>query len=218
MVELINKAGQLAGFTTRFVRRPWMRCQKMVSLGQAHSLFAMIKTPNRQLRYQFPRNKNNYLFRGDYVIFYNKLHGNFDYIEQLAQQLNNNEVTLPLPKFGFGGPTGYVITKRLLAHGLLTKNVNKLPNAIRLMNKNRLDGFLIDKYIGLYQLQSNKDAQNITHSDTVAYSDLWYAPFNKQFYEKHKKEIDKFWSVLPELRNNFEQRLIADTAKQQIDK
>jgi len=207
LLELIKQASKQAELNSRFIRRPWLRCQKMVLLGQAHSLFAMIKTPDRQLRYQFPNNPNNYLLRGDYVIFFHNKSHKQNYIENVAEQISRNEFNLHRPKFGFGAPRGYVITKRLEQLNLLANNAYDLTKAIKLMSNNRLDGFIIDRYIGLSILEKSPAALNIQNSKTVAYSDAWHVPFNKQYYARHKTQIDRFWSLLPALRKKYEAEL-----------
>ena len=210
LVDLIRDASQQANITPRFIRRPWLRCQKMVQLGQVQALFAMIETPERLPLFQFPNNKQHYLMKGNYVIFYNPAFSEPAQMERVAQGLAQDQGVGHLLKFGLGAPRGYVVTKLLARHNALVEGVHLLPQGLNLLKKARLDGFVMDKFIGIEFVFKNRGEAQIAYSAKSVLVDYWYATFNRSFYEMRSRQVEKFWLALPELRQKYESRLEQD--------
>ena len=207
LLDILIEASSSVGITPRFIRRPWLRCQKLVLEGQAQSLFAMIKTPERAVQFQFPEKSSHYLFAGNYVIFYRADPKRRSIMEKTAFNIANN---LPIPEaitHGFGAPHGYIVEGILRNKHVLAKNAYDMPTAIKLIRNDRLDGYVVDQHIGRANLMAPPNNLTITHTENLVLTDLWYAPFNRSFYLAHKEKIDRFWQELPKIRRKHEIKL-----------
>ena len=211
LVELVSEASKVAKIKPRFIRRPWLRCQKMVKLGQAQGLFAMIKTEPRLAHFKFPNLDHQYLLQGQYVIFYKRGPAARARMEQLAHQLLTRQPVTERLQHGLGAPLGYVFSGLLQQQKLLTEGVTQMPQALIMISKDRLDGFVADKYIGIKNLMAHKDGHHLAFTTTPVLVDAWYATFNKSFYQMQSKKIERFWQAVTSLRGKYQVRLENNT-------
>lgn len=57
----------------------------------------------------------------------------------------------------------------------------------------RLDGYLVERRIGLARVDELKQQDNIISSKGVIKRTLWYLPFNRNFYHKNQVDVERLW-------------------------
>jgi polar amino acid transport system substrate-binding protein len=207
MLDLILLSAKDAGITVNLISKPWLRCQKLVKQNQANALFAMIQTPERSLVFAFPKSlnaKQAYLFQGQYAIFVKK-NGPFDLDDTHHKLVNENGLNLdvyyPLAKYGLSAPLGYVV-RQILEDKNVLSSLNLTPiQALKFVANGKLDGFVIDRQIGLFLSKELKLDHKLTATKHSLLQTKWHAVFNKAFYQTNQKQIDLFWNAFEKYRS-----------------
>lgn len=195
LVDMVKQATAELSIPVRFIRRPWLRCQKLVVEGRAQGLFAMIKTPERQTQYAFPPNNDSAIFV-DYPIFYPN---NKTYQEKLAAferaPAQFNAKTFDVV-YGIAAPLGYVAYHKLAKLGLKSFEDYNVVQGLKLAANQRLDGYVVERRIGRQQLTILGLEEKVLITRASLVNDYWHVAFNLSFYQQHASLIDDFWLAL----------------------
>ncbi|WP_339723879.1 hypothetical protein [uncultured Paraglaciecola sp.] len=206
LLSTVLRSAQQVGLTVQLVRLPWLRCQLLVKSGELHGLLLMIKTPERQLEFAFP-NESNFILQFEYPIIVKK-NGVFD-TESLKNQSMfhkdqslNIEVYRAMKKVGLSAPFGYISYQFLEQQNLLSPFNTDLDTALKLIENERLDGFVIARDIAreLLQVGDNADKLRITSGSIMKKS--LYAPMNLDYYQQNEEQVSSFWRALHKNRPN----------------
>ena len=204
LVEIILSAAKNVGITIEFIRRPWLRCQQMVKNNQAQALFAMIKTPERTNDFSFPKTEQQSLVTAEYGLFIKKK-GPFDNKPQLTA-LRDEKRFLDIAAyqkqkvFGLSAPNGYVVHRLLSQHQLVSEFDYRLGEGVLAVSNNRLDGYVVEKRIGLNAIARQKLTASVYWSDIIVLSDHWYIPFNNTYYQQNSAEVERFWQAISQVK------------------
>lgn len=57
----------------------------------------------------------------------------------------------------------------------------------------RLDGYLVERRIGLARVDELKQQDNVISSKGVIKRTFWYLPFNRNFYHKNQVDVERLW-------------------------
>lgn len=197
LINIIRSAAKNANLPIQFIRRPWLRCQKMVKENQAQALFAMIKTPERTSLYAFPTDKYQTLMTVEYGLFIkrNGILDNKNTLSELAGVDNRlNFVNYKKhQEFGLSAPKGYVAYDILSVNKVLSNFDYILDDGLIAVAENRLDGYVVSKQIGLNKIMKYDLSNSIIWSQIILDTSDWYIPFNHEYYKRHKDKIEKFW-------------------------
>lgn len=197
LIDILEQAASNAGIELYFTSLPWKRCQQGVKDGLYDGLFAMIKTPQREIEFVYPKNEQHYLNEVEYVILYKKdsvLHR----AEQAGKLFNNHgEFNLAfyneIKQFGLQAPAGYVLQQFLSQNGIASLIDYDLSLGIHQIAIDRLDGYLVERRIGLARVDELKQQDNVISSKGVIKRTFWYLPFNRNFYHKNQVDVERLW-------------------------
>jgi polar amino acid transport system substrate-binding protein len=124
LIDIVNQAAKQSNIKMNFIRRPWLRCQKMVEDNQAQALFAMIKTPQRMEQFAFPSVKNHMLMKAKYHAFFKRDGAFSDQAIQDNLTLTNGKLNIKQYKnktlYGLSAPSGYVVKQFLRDNEILS--------------------------------------------------------------------------------------------------
>lgn len=201
LIDIINKSASQSGFKANFITHPWLKCQKLVEDNEAQALFGMIKTPERETTFQFPKSTEQYIAAAEYPVFYAKasvFNNHYDAI--FTPEQFNAETYRDIKRFGLQAPLGYVVQKLLTNYELAADINYTVDEGLEMAARNRLDGYIVERTIGLSRLKTLQLEDKLLVSDTPITKDYWYVPFNKQFYQQNQALVDKFWQVMASVR------------------
>jgi polar amino acid transport system substrate-binding protein len=192
LVDIILGAAEALNIQIEFDAKPWNRCQKDVKTGRSHALFAMIKTPKRANEYAFPLDEKNHLWTAKYPIFTSK---------KARFSLSNYT-----PDKGLGAPLGYVVWQKLKERGWLTPYQYTPEQGLKMVANGKLDGYVVERLIGLHLLHENQLSDHIIHSEENLLDTIWYLPFNRSFYLNNQNLVTSLWSELGKTRTHLEKQ------------
>ena len=192
LVDIILSAAEALNIQIEFDAKPWNRCQKDVKTGRSHALFAMIKTPKRANEYAFPLDEKNHLWTAKYPIFTSK---------KARFSLSNYT-----PDKGLGAPLGYVVWQKLKERGWLTPYQYTPEQGLKMVANGKLDGYVVERLIGLHLLHENQLSEQIIHSEENLLDTIWYLPFNRSFYLNNQNLVTSLWSELGKTRTHLEKQ------------
>lgn len=194
LVDIIKRSAHKAGISPVFIAHPWLRCQKLVEDNEAQALFGMIQTPERELLYQFPAEQDHYIARAEYPVFYAKNSVIQRYSNSLLfSERFNMEAYRDVRHYGLQAPLGYVVQKLLSSKGLTAENNYTVDEGLEMAARNRLDGYVVERNIGLSRIKSLNLTNELVVSSNTVTTDYWYVPFNKQFYSQNESLVKTFW-------------------------
>jgi hypothetical protein len=96
-------------------------------------------------------------------------------------------------KFGLSGPIGYVVNDILLKQQILSNFEYTVDTGLVAVAENRLDGYVVSKLIGLNKINEHDLSNSVHWSNIILTSNDWYIPFNNEYYQQHKEQIEEFW-------------------------
>ncbi|MDG1753046.1 MAG: transporter substrate-binding domain-containing protein [Thalassotalea sp.] len=205
LINIIRSAAHKANLPIKFIRRPWLRCQQMVKDNQAQALFAMIKTPVRATSFTYPTNINQALMTVEYGLFIKKtgLLDNKNTLKDITSVGNrlNLENYKKYLKLGLSAPTGYVVNDILFKHDSLSNFEYTLDEGFLAVAENRLDGYVVSKLIGFNKINEYDLSNLIYWSNIILASNDWYIPFNNEYYQLHKIQIEQFWHEISNVKD-----------------
>ena len=192
IITLLKTAASELGVDLQFHAKPWNRCQKEVLTGKSHTLFGMIKTPERAKQFAFPKNDNEYLWTAQYPVF---VRSNVEF--------NSNEYK---PDKGIGAPLGYVVSRQLNEKAWLSPFQYKPVEGLKMVAQEKLDGYVIERLIGLNLVYENRLEERVAPSNENLMNAEWHLPFNKSFYFRNKNLVNNLWSRVNKERKHLEKR------------
>jgi polar amino acid transport system substrate-binding protein len=141
--------------------------------------------------------QQHYMNTADYVILYKRnspLHR-----AELAGKLFTKEGQFninyykKIKEFGLQAPAGYVVEQYIKQHNIAANTDYDLNLGIHQVAIGRLDGYLVEKRIGLAQVEALKQQDQVISSQGVIRRTYWYLPFNLDFYQQNKNDVVRFW-------------------------
>jgi polar amino acid transport system substrate-binding protein len=195
LVELSQKAFASVGFEVDFVRRPWKRCMRMVEENQAVGMFGVIYSKEREKIGTYPMigkepDRSRRLLSVDYPIFHHKDKP----IEWDGTSFLNTQIKVATP-------LGYQIADTLKSTHHIEPNTTYLPEAgLLLIAQNKLDGYIVEKNVGMAILRKHKLENIVIPSDPVFKQHELYLFLSHGFYDTHKEKAENIWSSLAVLR------------------
>lgn len=204
LVDILERAASESNIELYFTALPWKRCKQAVKDGTYDGLFAMIKTPERTKQFAFPTNQKDYLNTADYVILYKR--DSILHKAELAGKLftDKGEFNVAyykkIKQFGLQAPAGYVLEQYIKQHNIAANTDYDLNLGIHQVAIGRLDGYLVEKRIGLAQVKALKQQDFVISSQGVIRKTHWYLPFNLDFYLQNKTEVTRFWQQIQKAR------------------
>lgn len=192
LIDIVQKASQLSNIPVTFYGTSWTRCQKDVKAGKAHALFAMVQTTQRTKNFAFPPSEKSqlwYLWQAQYPIFVNA----------------NSEINLKTyqPHHGIGAPLNYVVWQILQEKKWLSPFQYGPVDGLNMVALGRLDGYAVERLIGLNLLEQNKLSTKVRVTDTSLLDTYWYIPFNFNYYQENKHQVEQFWSAIAKARSIY---------------
>lgn len=203
LVEIVKTSAKHAGIKPLFISESWLRCQKLVLANEAQALFGMIRTPERELKFQFPP-EPQYIVAAQYPIFSPKdglIHRNYKYI--FTDNAFAPLMYRKIKQFGLQAPMGYVAQSYLEQHELTPGQKYTVDEGLKLAAINRLDGYIVERKIGLARLRTLGLESRMFVSEHAVLTDYWYVPFNKEYFQHNKPIVTKFWSQIAKTRAGF---------------
>ncbi|QDO82296.1 transporter substrate-binding domain-containing protein [Shewanella psychropiezotolerans] len=194
LADLIMTSAHTSSLPIQLVRLPWKRCIQHLAQGKTDAIFAAIWTQERETWGVFPKlngniNLDQRLWRGRYRVFTHK-HSNLKWSNGQFSGL----------KLGVAAPLGYIAHEKLSKLGTLPANNLTPSEGFILLAKGRLDGYVIETYIGKNMIKQ----LNLTDELTALKEDFmhvnWYMPVSHQWYRQHPELTLKFWQTLAEVR------------------
>ncbi len=198
LVELITQAVIASGLDVAFYRASWNRCLQDLKDGDADSTFAMIWTDDRDRWARFPKQTDGQLrtharlWRGNYRVFTAIDHP----LTWDGQQFSGLQ-------FGLGAPLGYVAYQRLQAMDVLHPMALEPRWGLRLVAKGRMDGYVVDEYIGRWWLHQEQITEQMKILPASFFRDDWYLPFSLRFYDQNPEQAERIWSELARIREQL---------------
>ncbi|WP_100643496.1 substrate-binding periplasmic protein [Alteromonas facilis] len=195
LIDVITRAAADSDVQVSFSARPWKRCLQGTQNGSFDALFGVIKTPEREQQYAFPMN-DDYLAKARYTILY-KASGRLHAAEQAGQLFNasglNVDTYKQLKQYGLQAPAGYVLNQFLIEQQLNSEFSYSLDNGIKQVALGRLDGYLVERLIGLSAIQRLGAQGQVISSQGAVKESIWHIPFNRDFYQQNQNKVDEFW-------------------------
>ncbi|EDQ00818.1 ABC-type amino acid transport/signal transduction system, periplasmic component/domain [Shewanella benthica KT99] len=194
LTDLIIASAHTSNLSIQLVRLPWKRCIQHLAQGKIDAIFAAIWTQERETWGVFPKlngsiNLDQRLWRARYRVFIHK-HSNLKWSNGQFSGL----------KLGVAAPLGYIAHDKLSKLGTLPAN-NLTPNeGFTLLVRGRLDGYVIEKYIGQNIINQLKLTDELTTLKEDFMHVNLYMPVSHQWYQQHSELTLKFWQTLAEVR------------------
>lgn len=195
-INIAQHAAKASGITLNIIRRPWARCLDLVKRGKVNALMPSAITPQRQRLYQFPSNKQQFLIKASFHIFYANHSAHGAYFEQLAQSQDKSQVATPSLKYGLSAPYRYVVHTRLAELNLLSNHTYDAAQGLSMVAADKLDGYIFGKHTGINKLQELALDKELSVTKEAFLQERLYVPFNKAFYAINKEKIELFWQHL----------------------
>ena len=195
LIDIVDRAAADSNVQIEFYARSWKRCQKDVVSGYAHALFAMILTEQRKNSFAFPpENKLSqwYMWLAQYPVF-------------VPDGVSFSEESYRINK-GMGAPTGYVVRDMLERRQWLSPYQYEPEDGLKMLAKNKLDGYVVERLIGVNLLKNNRLMADVNVSSQVLLESRWFIPFNNQFYQENKSLVEQFWHNIGKHRQQIERQ------------
>jgi len=193
LVDIIKIAVKEINVSVELYSKPWIRCQQDVISGQAHALFAMVQTDERKQVFAFPpehKLSKWHMWLAQYPIF--TIKGT----SFVAAEYRPNK--------GIGAPLGYVVWDILKSKNWLSPYQYEPIDGLKMLAINKLDGYVVERQIGLHLLEINNLTSEVEVSDDLLLQSKWYLPFNKNVYKSEKDLVENIWRQIAVQRQKFE--------------
>ncbi|OZG71121.1 hypothetical protein BTA51_22340 [Hahella sp. CCB-MM4] len=187
---------------------PWKRCLQSLQNNEVDGAFAIIWSAERDEIAVFP--KENYspetpplgkyrLWRAQYPFFVNR-----------SGEIHWDGNQISGYRFGFAAPAGYIAQQKLMRSGLHVSGELDLDTAFRMINLNRLDGYVIETAIGLHRLREMGLADQIITLPIPYMSADWYLAFSRGYFKEHRNTAWQIWQTLAEIRQTRGEELMGN--------
>jgi polar amino acid transport system substrate-binding protein len=194
LVEIIKEASKRSGLNLSIYRSSWKRCMSDLKQGKADVIAAMIWTNERAKWAVFPiidsrLDSEKYVWKARYMIHKRKGSG-----------LTWNGVSFNPKKAKISAPEGYVAYNKLKKLNNLPAKNFKATQALQLISKKRLDGFVLEELIGKTLVNKLNLSKTIVSLEKPMFETLWYAPLSSEFVYKNPVKAKTFFSEVKKVR------------------
>lgn len=195
LVDLVIKATESLGIQARFVNKPWKRCIHLLREGEVDGIFAAIWQKERDAWGVFPKRSGQVdgqyrLWRVDYKVY-----------SRPAGGLSWDGERFKGVVAGVSAPLGYVAEKKLVELGVKSK-VSYLPvEGLHLVNKGRLDGYVLESTIGRFLLSQEGLDVDVREMTPPFFSADWFLPLSFNLVERYPDVAEQFWQALARVRD-----------------
>ncbi len=194
LADIIINAAQAIELPITFSRLPWKRCIQQLSQGKVDAIFAAIWTPERDALWVFPKvdgaiNPKLRLWRARYPIFTAK-HSTLQWHDGRFTNL----------KLGVSAPLGYVAHDKLDKLDVLPANNLNVEEGFKLIARERLDGYVVERFIGQHTIQKLRLNQEISTLDEDFMQMDWFVPVSHNWYQQHPQLTQQLWQSISEVR------------------
>jgi polar amino acid transport system substrate-binding protein len=202
LLEHINQAiGQLS-LTSTMIRAPWKRCLKMLEHNEVDATFAAIYTPERERFARFPMangkpDSARAIQHVEYPVFSRNQRP--DIWDGKSFSSTNLVVAAPL---------GYVAAEMLKKSGHDPDFNVPLVDGLKLVAKDRLDGFVVERFIGLKTMEFLKLSDELRPSGKPYLVADWFVILSHGFYKKYPELSEQFWTEIGMSRTRNNRQLI----------
>ncbi|WP_076411928.1 transporter substrate-binding domain-containing protein [Shewanella sp. UCD-KL12] len=194
LADIIINAAQAIELPITFSRLPWKRCIQQLSQGKSDAIFAAIWTQDRDSQWVFPKvdgviEPKLRLWRARYPIFTAK--------HSTLQWHNGRFTNL---KLGVSAPLGYVAHDKLNKLDVLPANNLSVEEGFNLIARERLDGYVVERFIGQHTIQKLRLSQEISTLDEDFMQMDWFVPVSHAWYQEHPQLTQQLWQSISEVR------------------
>jgi polar amino acid transport system substrate-binding protein len=196
IIDMLYTAASTLDIELQFHRAPWLRCQKMVQQNSLNATLGMIWTAQRAQQFRFPDHDSGtahsarYLWLAQYPVF-----------SSPSTPFNLQQYQ---PQFGISAPLGYVVEELLQNKGWLSPYQVAAENGLQLVIDGKLDGYSVERQVGLHHLQRLQLTDKITVSSENLLTEKWFLVFNMDFYQKNHTLAEQLWFNLAPVRQALE--------------
>lgn len=196
LADLIIIAADQLNLPVNMIRKPWKRCLKNLELGRVDAIFAAIWTSKRDDLGVFPKTEGSIdpkqrLWRAEYPIFTAK-----------QTNLQWRDGQLSGLQFGISAPLGYIAHEKLNQLSVLPKNNLTPKEGLTLVAKGRLDGYVVEKHIGMYLINQLGLAHKISRLPEDFMQMDWFMPVSHQWYQQHPELTLQLWKAISDVREH----------------
>ncbi|NRD75606.1 transporter substrate-binding domain-containing protein [Shewanella sp. VB17] len=202
-VDLIIKTAARLNLSIQLVRLPWKRCIQHLSQGKTDAIFAAIWTPERESIGVFPTREGQIdverrLWSGSYQVFTHK-----------QSSLKWNDGQFSGLKLGVAAPLGYITYDKLAKLDALPLNNLTSKEGFTLLAKRKLDGYVVERYIGLSMIKDMKLTAELSALTTTFMQVNLYLPVSHQWNQQYSALTLQFWQTLSEIRQEQGDMILA---------
>lgn len=206
LLDLIDAAASRSEIDVHYIRRPWKRCIEDVAKGRADGLFAAIWLSERDSWGAFPKdnrragvpaNPKYRLWTAEYPVFVHE----DSLLEWNGEHFSN-------VRHGIGAPLGYVAEQFLRKLNVLNELSQSPKHGISLVSLKRLDGYVVEKNIGLSLVNDLNAHETIRLLPINFLQADWYVVFSHQYVAHSESRAKRFWESLAEVRETQSHALV----------
>ncbi len=208
LVDLLLLTARELGINLSITSLPWKRCIQEVKQGRLDGLFATIWSKEREEWAVFPKSATQLdiskaLWLVNYPV-YSRIHSDLRWNGQSFTGVQN----------GIGAPFGYIAYHKLDNLGVLPKRNLNAKEALPLVAKGRLDGYVIEKAIGDRYIEDLGLQGQLVELSPSFMQVFWFLPVSHQWYRRHQALTHSFWLNMASIRKREGKRLLENYANQ----
>lgn len=193
---IIRKSLNELNVKYKMVAYPWKRCIYELKKGKVDAIFGAIWSPDRDRWLKFPKDKKKLdysrsLWKAEYPIFVRK-DTKINYKNKKFSNVTN----------GISAPPGYIAEQKLRELKVLSKSSYLVKQALPLVLKSRIDGYVVEREIGNHQIGKMKASNELTTLSDNFFVDYWFMPVSKNYYQDNQELVEKIWTKMSQVRQN----------------
>jgi polar amino acid transport system substrate-binding protein len=193
--EIIRNSLDDLNIKYKMVGYPWKRCIYELKKGNVHAIFAAIWSPDRDRWLKFPKTKKKLdysrsLWKAEYPVFVRK-----DTKVKFENKKFSNVVN------GISAPPGYIAEQKLREMQVLSKSSYLVKQALPLVLKSRIDGYVVEREIGNHYITSLNASDQLTTLKNNFIVAHWFMPVSKDYYRENTKLVEKMWNRMSQARD-----------------
>ena len=202
LLEHIYGALGLLSLKSTLIKAPWKRCLKMLEHNEVDATFAAIYTPERERFARFPMangkpDSARAIQQVEYPVF-----------SQIQGAEIWNGKSFISENIVVAAPLGYVAAAMLKKSSHSPAHNVSLTDGLKLIDKGRLDGFVVERFIGLKALESLKLSDRFRLSKKPYLVADWFVILSHGFYKDHPVLAEQIWTEIGASRTRNNKSLI----------
>lgn len=201
LIELVQSAIKQQDLTLELIRRPWKRCLLMLREAAVDFVISGSYLPARAVYAQYPTkpdvtpDQTRALHFANYYLYTRP----DSPLKWDGEKLEGHSKPL-------GVSLGYSIGRILKAQGYEIKEFSELEAGLKLVDRNRLDGYVTFETDA--QPLLDKRELNIVQVYPPIRSRAYYLMIGKAFYQQHTQRSEMIWNELASLRRQLLPKLV----------